>query len=136
MSTTETTALYKKVGRKYIPVAAQWDEPVTQDRQAVGTFRLTYAYADGSRRYEYSVTPATAPAAAAMMIAKLAMEERLRDMARMSPSGSISKYTLKQIALIAKFRDDMGGMMPSHWTENSAYEISDAALKAVLEFKP
>ena len=136
MSTTETTALYKKVGRKYVPVAAQWDEPVTKDRQTVNTFRLTYAYADGCRRYEYDVTPATAPAAAAMMIAKLAMEEKLRDMARMSPSGSISKYTLKQIALIAKFRDDMGGMYPSHWTEESAYRISEAAIKAVLEFKP
>ena len=136
MSTTETTALYKKVGRKYVPVAAQWDEPVTKDRQAVGTFRLTYAYADGGRRYEYDVTPATAPAAAAMMIAKLAMEEKLRDMARMRPMGEISPYSMKHRALISKFRDDMGGMYPSHWTEESAHRISEAAIKAVLEFKP
>jgi len=135
MSATETTSLYKKVGRKYIPVAAQWDEPVTKDRQAVGTFRLTYAYCDGGRRYEYDVTPATAPAAAAMMIAKVAMEEKLRDMARMRPMG-ITPYTKNQLALIAKFREDMGGMMPSHWTEESAYRISEAAIKAVLEFKP
>lgn len=136
MKTTETTALYKKVGRKYVPVAAQWYEEATQDRQAVGTFRLTYAYRDGGRRYEYNVTPATAPAASAMMIAKVAMEEKLRDMARMHPIGRITPYTKKQMALIAKFRDDMGGMYPSHWTEESAYRISEAAIKAVLEFKP
>ena len=136
MKTTETTALYKKVGRKYVPVAAQWYEDATQDRQAVGTFRLTYAYRDGGRRYEYDVKPATAPAAAAMMIAKLAMEEKLREMARMRPMGEISPYSMKHRALIAKFRDDMGGMYPTHWTEESAYKISEAAIKAVLEFKP
>ena len=136
MSTTEATALYKKVGRKYVPVAAQWDDPVTQDRQAVGTFSMTYAYRDGGRRYEYEVTPATAPAAAAMMIARVAMEKKLRDMARMRPIGRITPYTKKQQALIAKFRQDMGGMYPTHWTEESAYKISEAAIKAVIEFKP
>ena len=135
MSTTEATALYKKVGRKYVPVAAQWYEDATQDRQAVGTFRLTYAYRDGGRRYEYGVTPATAPAAAAFLIAKVAMEEKLRDMARMSPMGS-KPYTKNQRALIAKFRDDMGGFYPAHWTEESAHQISEAAIKAVMEYRP
>lgn len=136
MSTTEATALYKKVGRKYVPVAAQWYEDATQDRQAVGTFRLTYAYRDGGRRYEYNVTPATAPAAAAMMIAKVAMEEKLRDMSRMSPVGGVTPYTKNQRALISKFMEEMGGMYPSHWTEESAHRISEAAIKAVMEFKP
>ncbi len=136
MKTTEATPLFKKVGRKYVPVAARWYEEATQDRQAVGTFRMIYAYRDGGRRYEYEVTPATAPAVAAMLIARVAMEEKLRDMARMHPMGTRIPYTKKQLALIAKFRQDMGGMYPSHWTETSAHEISEAAIKAVLEYRP
>ena len=134
---TEATTLYKKVGKKYIPHTVKWYEDATEDRQAVGTFRLTYAYAAGGKRYSYNVTPATATTVAAMMVAKVAMEEKIRDMARMNTYGYSQKpYTKKQLALIAKFRDDMGGMYPSWWVERSANEISDAAIKAVLEFKP
>ena len=131
----ETTPLFKKVGRKYIPVAAQWYEDAGKDQMDAGTFRLTYAYKDGGRRYEYNVTPATAPMVAAMMIAKVAMEEKLRDMSRMHPMGTITPYTKKQLALIAKFRDDMGGMYPTHWTQDSVHEVSRAAMDAVMGFK-
>ena len=131
----ETTPLYKKVGRKYIPVAAQWYEDAGKDQMDAGTFRLSYAYKDGGRRYEYQVTPATAPMVAAMMIAKVAMEEKLRDMSRMHPMGTITPYTKKQLALIERFKADMGGFYPTHWTSQSAYDIADAAVKAVMEFK-
>lgn len=134
--TQDTTPIYKKVGRKYVPIAARWYEEANIEQQAVGTFRLTYAYTNGGKRYAYDVTPATAPMVAAMMIAKVEIEDKLREMARMRPMGTSIPYTKKQLALIAKFRADMGGMYPSYWTENSAHEISEAAIKAVMEFKP
>jgi len=133
----ETTTLFKKVGRRYIPVRAQWYEDHNTDQIAVNSFRLTYAYADGGRRYEHDVMPATAPTVAAMMIARVAMENTLCDMGRMRPmSGTRIPYTKKQLAAIEQFKASMGGMYPSHWTENSAYEISEAAIKAVLEYRP
>ena len=131
----KTEPLYKKVGRKYVPVHARWDEDHNADQMKVGTFRLIYAYTDGGRRYEYDVTPSTAPAVAAMLIAKHAMTEAIHESAKRRPS-SPQAYTKKQIDAIARFKTEMGGMYPSWWTENSAHEIADAAIKAVLEFKP
>ncbi len=132
----DATPIFKKAGRKYVPVAAQWYDDGNTDQMDAGTFRLTYASRDGCRRYEYAVNPATAPMVAAMAIARVAMEDKIRDLGRMRPMGTLKPYTKKQQALIAKFRADMGGMYPSHWTENSAHEISSAAMKAVLEFRP
>ena len=132
----KTETLYKKVGRKYVPVSAHWAEDARMDGMRVGTFRLTYAYCDGGRRYEYEVTPATAPAAAAMLIAKQAMCEAIREASKTRPQGGIIKFNKKQIALIKKFREDMGHMYPSWWSEAFPDEVADAAIKAVLEFKP
>ena len=131
----KTETLYRKVGRKYVPVSAYWPEETHQNRQAVGTFRLIYAYADGARRYEYEVTPATAPAVAAMLIAKQAMCEAIREASRMRPQFA-HKYTTKQQAALARFREEMDGMMPSWWIEGFDYTVADAAIKAVLEFRP
>lgn len=130
-----TTTLYEKRGRKYIPVAARWQEQYDLEQMPVGTFKLTYAYGNGGKRYEYAVTPATAPMVAAMMVARYAMEEAIREASKMRPSTP-QPYTKKQKALIDKFRADMGGMMPSWWTEQSSYEISELAMKAVMEFRP
>ena len=127
--------LYKKVGRKYVPMVVQWNEESGRDQLNTGTFRLTYAYRDGGRRYEYYVTPATAPMVAAMMVAREAMESAIRHASKMHPNTT-KPYTKKQKELIDKFRIDMGGMYASWWVEGSAYEISEAAIKAVLEFKP
>lgn len=132
---TEAETVYKKVGRKYVPIAVRWYEDARMDQMPVGTFRLLYAYSDGGRRYEYDVIPATAPVVAAMTIARAAMEEAIRDACKMRPSTPQS-YTKKQQALIAKFREDMGGMMPSWWTENSSYVISERAMQAVMEYRP
>ena len=131
----QTETLYRKEGRKYIPVHARWYEADRVDFMKVGTFRLTYAYTDGGRRYEYDVTPAYAPAVAAMMVAKHAMREAIAEQAQMRPSGVV-KYTKRQLALIKQFKHDMGGMYPSHWTSSSPDEIANAAIQAVLEFKP
>lgn len=130
-----TEPLYKKVGRKYIPVAAYWHERHDADQMTVGTFRLTYAHADGGRRYEYSVEPATAPTMAAMMIAKKAMEDAMREAAKMRPGGG-RPFSKTQLATIERFRAEMGGLFPSWWTENAAHEIAEAGIRAVMEFKP
>ena len=131
----KTETLYKKVGRKYVPVHARWYEADRVDFMKVGTFRLTYAYTDGGRRYEYDVTPATAPTVAAMMVAKHAMREAIQKQAQIRPSGVV-KYTKRQLALIEKFKADMGSMYPSHWIGSSADDIAEAAIKAVMEFRP
>ena len=134
MSINDTQPLYKKQGRKYVPVKAYW-EFENGDSMDAGTFRMTYAYRDGSKRYEYNVTPATASAAAAMMIAKVAMEEAIREASIPRPSGP-TKYTAKQMACIDKFRRDMAGLAPDFWAGAPSHEVADAAIKAVLEFKP
>lgn len=134
MKTNETETLYRKVGRKYVPVAARWYEDRGIDQMKAGTFRLTYAYTDGGRRYEYDVTPATAPMVAAMMVARRAIEETILDKARSRPD--MTQYTKGQKKLIEKFRDDMGGMYPTWWYQAGPADIADAAMKAVMEFRP
>lgn len=135
MNERETEPLYRKVGRKYVPVHARWYEDSGANQMRVGTFRLTYAYSDGGRMYEYDVIPATAPMVAAMMIARKAMEDEIRSKARLTPRDSVP-YTKAQQAIIDKFRDDMGGMYPLWWGESSAWEIAEAAMKAVKDYKP
>jgi hypothetical protein len=133
----ETEPLYKKVGRKYIPVAARWYEEPRTDYLATGKFRLTYTYADGGRRWEYDVTPATAPMVAAMMLAKHAMSEAIKDKARSKPATpSTRPYNKRELALIKQFRLDMGGMYPTWWLGTSCDEIASAAMQAVMEYKP
>jgi hypothetical protein len=130
----ETETLYKKVGRKYVPTAARWYEDRHADQMPVGTFRLTYAYSDGGRRYEYDVTPATAPMVAAMMVARQAMDDAISEAVKMRPSTP-KPYTKKQLVIIEQFRKDMDGMYPQWWTESSGYDISSAAIKAVMDYK-
>lgn len=45
----------------------------------VGTFRLTYCYSDGGKRYWYGVTPDTTGFVAAAMVAHEAMEAAIID---------------------------------------------------------
>lgn len=132
----KTETFYRKVGRRYLPVSSYWAEETSQSRQSVGTFLLIYAYKDGGRRYEYDVTPATAPTVAAMMIAKHVMCEAIREASKTRPHGGTTKFNKKQIALIKKFREDMGHMYPSWWSEALPDEVADAAIKAVMEFRP
>lgn len=131
----KTETLYKKVGRKYVPVAAQWYENSNSDQMKVGTFRLTYAYSCGGQRYEYDVTPATAPMVAASLIAKDAMIKAIQDASSMRPTVP-KPYTKKQLAAIERFKVEMGGMFPSWWNEAMPHEIADAAIDAVLNWKP
>lgn len=124
--------LYRKVGRKYEPVSQYWRDCGNEMR--VGTFLLTYAHADGGGSYQYDVAPDTAGFVAAAMIAKKGMEAAISEASKMRPANG--KYSKKQMAIIEKFKVDMGGMFPSWWKESSAHEIAMAGIEAVREWRP
>ncbi len=133
------TTLYEKRGRKYVPFSLAWHYEREGDQMKVGEFRLTYCYAKGARRYQYSVTPATAPFVAAAMIAREAMEQAIRDKIVATNHIKSLPYTKKQLAIIERFRKEMsdaGGLLPTWWENTSVYEISEAAIKAVQEYRP
>jgi hypothetical protein len=130
------TTLYEKRGRKYVPVSERW-QTGDDDQMSVGEFRLTYCYANGGKRYEYKVVPATASWAAAAMIARHAMEEAIRDAMPAKPQPI--KLTKRQQEILKRYRKDMteaGGMFPTWWEHTSAWDLSNIAIKAVEEFKP
>jgi hypothetical protein len=131
------TVLYEKRGRKYVPVQDRWDDG--RDCMKVGQFRLTYCYSEGGRRYEYNVTPATASFVAAATVAREAMEDAIRQRAISTEHIKNVPYTKKQLEILTRFRKEMsdaGGLWPNWWQHTSAYELSEAAIKAVQEFKP
>ena len=136
MTTRPTAPLYKKQGRRYVPAysVAEWD--YDKDRMAVGTFRLTYAYADGGRRYEHDVTPDTAGWAAAALQAKHAMVDALRQAATQHrPATSKVLLTKKQQQAVAQARAILNGagVLSSMWESASPESIADAAIAAVLQ---
>ena len=130
------TTLYEKRGRKYVPVQDRWGDG--RDCMNVGQFRLTYCYSEGGRRYEYDVTPATASFVAAATVARQAMEDAIR--AKVVSNVHIKvPYTKKQLEILSRFRKEMAdakGLFPLWWENTSACDLSEAAIKAVQEFKP
>ena len=130
------TALYEKRGRRYVPVQDVLCD--TRDYMQVGTFRLTYAYEAGGRRYEYKVTPATASWAAAAMIARDVMVAAMQEAAIATPAWPV-KYTQKQLDIIERYRKEMadaGGNLPGWWNVAHPWSIADAAIEALEEWKP
>lgn len=131
----ETKILYEKVGRRYVPKWDVWTDP--RDLMKPGTFRLTYSYHEGGRRYEYDVTPATSAWVAASMIARHAIEDAILNAAQSRPSEP-RQYTRQQQDIIKRYREEMaaaGGNFPEWWSVGSAREIADAAIKAVQDWK-
>jgi adenine/guanine phosphoribosyltransferase-like PRPP-binding protein len=131
MMTTETH--YRKVGRRYVPVTAheRWDGM----DQKVGTFLLRYAK-KGGQSWEYNVAPDTAGFVAAAMIAREAMEAAMVEKAKMKPQNLKPRpYTKRELALIKKFREDMGDMFPCYWGETSTHDICQAGIDAVRSYR-
>lgn len=124
--------LYKKIGRKYIPVVVEFDRDILN----VGQFRLHYCYAKGAGMYAYDVTPDTAGFVAAAMIARKAMEEMMGEAAKATPSKGGRPYTKKEQETIKEFRERMGGMFPDWWTHTSPWDIAEAGINAVRNYKP
>ena len=126
------TTLYRKEGRRYVPHEVRWSDP--SDGMKVGTFRLTYAYAEGGRRYEYEVTPDTAGFVAASVLYRQAIETAINEAAMASPQLGCKPYTKRQLAIIETFRRDMaatGGLVPTWWQFKSSWQISQAAIEAM-----
>ena len=125
--------LYKKVGRRYVPVSQRWDDCGIQI--PVGSFVLVHAYTEGGRTYQYEVKPDNASFKAAATIARNAMALAIRDASIAKPSeGELKPYTKTQLAIIEKFRKDMsdaGGLVPVWWNHKAPDDIADAGIKAV-----
>ena len=138
-----TEALYRKVmrGKRVTYELAYNSANFDNDLMRPGQFRLVHAYSDGSRRSEYDVTPDTAGFVAAASIARIAMEDAIREAARCAAdAGSATRpYTKKELRIIEKYRNEMhaiGGDLPSWWQFASAHEISRAAIEAVGNYRP
>lgn len=135
MTTRPTDPLYKKQGRRYVPAYSVADWDYDKDSMAVGTFRLTYAFTDGGRRYEHQVTPDTAGWAAAALMAKHAMVEAMRDAALKHKPASVVPLTKRQQCAVAQARAILNGagVLSSMWEGVSPDAIADAAIAAVLQ---
>lgn len=136
MTHRPTDPLYKKQGRRYVPAYSVADWDCDKDHMAVGTFRLTYAYQDGGRRYEHDVTPDTAGWAAAALLAKHAMVEAMRKASTQHrPATSKLLLTKKQQQAVAQARAILNeaGVLSSMWESASPESIADAAIAAVLQ---
>ena len=103
-----------------------------------GECRLVVCAGDGMRRYQYGVTPDTAGWAAAATLAKMAMEQAIRDRSAMRPMGAMH-YTKKQQAVLEHCRQllaECGAIMPTHWAGTYPHEIAQAAIDAARNWKP
>lgn len=120
----------KRVKYELAYSAKSWDAP---DLMKPGTFRMTYAYSEGGRRYEWDVTPDTASFVAASMLFKEAMENAIKAKVIATPQGT-SMYNKKQLAALEKCKQIMveaNMLLPTHWTHTSAWELSEAAVNAI-----
>jgi hypothetical protein len=126
--------LYRKEGRRYVPVynaTSAYDK----DLMKTGTWRMVYAYNDGGRRFEYDVKPDTASFVAACMLARHAMEQAIEESVTAKPMAG-GKFTAKQQKIIEQCEEMMrqaGILTPMWWQHGSAYEISQAAIHAVMK---
>jgi len=121
---------YKKVGRKYVPVAS--GELYDYDLKKANGFILTHRK-DCQTAYEYEVKPDNASFVAAAMVARQAMEEAIHEASKMHPSGGVKAYTPKQRKIIKQFQEDMGGMAPVYWSSKTSWEIAQAGIDAVAK---
>jgi len=132
------TALYEKVGRRYMPWGNAWSWDRDADVMKAGTFRLTFCAGEGSYRYQYDVAPDTAGFVAAAQIARVAMESAMQAAAVSRPLGA-SMYTKRQQEIIQRFRAEMaaaGGLLPTMWQQSSVHEIAQAGIDAVRRWTP
>lgn len=132
MSTIPTETLYKKVGRRYIPVHESIDRDYL--RVPVGGSILIVSTGPGCHTYQYNVEPDKAAFLAAATLFRDAMVNAIQEAAKSSPSRVSRPYTKKEKECIDRFRDEMaklGSFLPDWWESGSPWKIADAAVKAV-----
>lgn len=131
--------LYRKVGRKYEAIGTVRELHRSYEHLLkAGQWRMEYCPRDGRGRYWYEVKPDTASFCAAAMLAEDAMLEAI-DAARLAKiEEPAKKFTMRQrkaISQAQKILADAGLLAPQWWTHRSAYEIAQAGLNAVREYK-
>jgi hypothetical protein len=131
--------LYRKVGRKYEAIGTVRELHRSYEHLLkAGQWRMEYCSRDGRGRYWYDVKPDTASFCAAAMLAEDAMLEAM-DKAKLAKiEEPAKKFTMRQrkaISQAQKIMADAGLLAPQWWTHRSAYEILQAGLDAVREYK-
>lgn len=128
----------KRVRYELIGNAQHWTSDM--DVLKPGQFRLEFASGDGMRRYAYPVSPDVAGWEATALIARHAMEAEIKRAAQCAPDiGAFNPYTKKQMAIIDRYQAEMratGAQLPKWWNFTSSYQISEAAIQAVRNYKP
>ena len=123
---------YKKVGRRYRPVAASIDD--SDLKIPVGAALLITCTEPGSRTYMKNVDPDRAAFLAAATLFRHAMVQAINEAAKYTPSSTARPYSKAQQDCIRRFREEMnsiGSLLPEYWTSSSAQRIAEAAIKAV-----
>lgn len=136
MTIIPTETLYRKVGRRYIPVSEIIDR--YDLKVPVGSSILIVSTGPGCHTYKYNVDPDRAAFLAAATLFRDAMVNAIQDAAKSSPSRSVRQYTKKERECIDRYRDEMaklGSFLPDWWESASPWKIADAAVKAVEEKK-
>ena len=136
MTTTETEALFRKVGRRYVPAYSLREWSYDKDLMPVGSFRLVHAYSHGGRRYAYNVTPDTAGWVAAATLAVHAMTEAIHKANQFTVS-SPKPWTKKQQEAIRQANailEAAGIWSGRGWTTAQAYDVAQAGIDAVKQW--
>ena len=136
MTITETEALFRKVGRKYVPAYSLSEWSYDKDLMKAGSFRLVHAYSHGGRRYAYDVTPDTAGWVAAATLAVHAMTEAIHK-ANQHTIASGTPWTKKQQAAIAQANailESAGIWSGRGWTTAAAHDVAQAGIDAVTQW--
>jgi hypothetical protein len=131
--------LYKKVGRKYIPVGtANRLHDYYDDFLKAGQWRMEYCPRDGRGRFWYRVSPDCASWSAAAMLAEDAMIEAINKAGTAKLHGGSIPLTKKQQDAVAKATEilkEVGLLRPLWWEHSSAYDIAQAGIDAVKEWR-
>ena len=124
--------LYRKRGRRYVAVESHrpWG---SDDVMKPGQVRLEVCTAEGERSYQYGIEPDLAAWHAAALLARAAMVRAICDASVAQPEGS-TQLTEAQREIIERFGAELaaaGALIPQWWQHADAYQIAEAAIKAV-----
>lgn len=132
--------LYRKIGRKYVPAFnAESSTRYDYDMMNPGTFRLTYCYTDGGKRYNYDVTPDIAGFVAATEMFRKRFEDAVLEAAKAvdkQDSNYTTRYTKEQKQAIAQARellDKTGVTTPLWWQHRTGWEMSEHIIKELKD---
>ena len=127
--------LYRKVGRRYVPVSRSWRLDSPSISAPIGQYVLAYSYAEGGQSFSYTAKPDTAGFIAAVLAFRSEFAAAMNDRAPSIHMPEKKRYGKEEKKLIEKFRKDMaaiGSLIPTFWKSTSADELVDAAIDAMM----